>query len=121
MITKKQITKEEALQKIRRYCDYQKRSHSETKRKLYSLGLRKNDVEDLVAQLVEEKYLNEEDFAIAFARGKFRMKQWGKVKIKNELKLKQVSNYCINKALNEIKKEDYLHTLRSWHSKEFSH
>jgi regulatory protein len=111
MITKKQITKEEALQKIKRYCDYQKRSHSEVKTKLYSFGLWKNDVEDLLAQLVEEKYLNEEDFAIAFARGKFRMKQWGKVKIKNELKLKQVSIYCINKALNEIEKGDYLHTF----------
>jgi regulatory protein len=111
MIIKKQITKEEALQKIRHYCDYQKRSHSETRKKLYSLGLWKNDVEDLLAHLIEENYLNEEGFAIAFARGKFRMKQWGKVKIKNELKLKQVSNYCINKALNEIKEEDYLHTF----------
>jgi regulatory protein len=112
MIIRKQLTREKALEKARFYCRYQQRSHSEIKEKLYSFALRKKDVEELMAQLIEEKYLNEEDFAIAFARGKFRMKQWGKVKIKYELKLKKVSDHCINKALKEIDQEDYRQTLQ---------
>ncbi|HEY4875892.1 MAG TPA: regulatory protein RecX [Puia sp.] len=112
MIIRKQLTRDKALERARSYCRYQQRSHTEVKEKLYSFSLRKKDVEELMAQLIEEKYLNEEDFAIAFARGKFRMKQWGKVKIKYELKLKKISEYCINKALKEIDLEDYRQTLQ---------
>lgn len=61
--------------------------------------------------LISENYLNEERFAIQFAGGKFRMKQWGRIKIKQALKLKQVSDYCIKKALLQIEEEDYLRTF----------
>ena len=71
----------------------------------------KNDVEDVIAQLIQEDYLNEERFASMFARGKFRMKQWGRVKIKYELKQKQVSEFCIKKGLKEISWDDYNRTL----------
>jgi regulatory protein len=108
---KQQLTKEQALQKLRHYCAYQERCHTEVKEKLYSFGLRKQMVEESIAQLIEEDYLNEERFAIQFAGGKFRMKQWGKVKIKHALKQKQVSTYCINKAMKELDAEDYEQTL----------
>src|SRR5687767_12131092 len=111
MIQRKQLTKEQALQKLRHYCAYQERCHVEAKEKLYSFGLRKQMVEESLAQLIEEDYLNEERFAIQFAGGKFRMKQWGRVKIKHALKQKQVSVYCINKALNELDSADYDKTL----------
>ena len=111
MFQKKQLTKEQALQKLRHYCAYQERCHVEVKEKLYSFGLRKQMVEESIAQLIEEDYLNEERFAIQFAGGKFRMKQWGRVKIKHALKQKQVSVYCINKALKELDAEDYEKTL----------
>ncbi|OQP61645.1 regulatory protein RecX [Niastella populi] len=111
MLQRKQLTKEQALQKLRHYCAYQERSHVEVKEKLYSFGLRKQMVEESMAQLIEEDYLNEERFAIQFAGGKFRMKQWGRVKIKHELKQKQVSTYCINKAMKEIDEADYEKTL----------
>ena len=111
MFQKKQLTKEQALQKLRHYCAYQERCHVEVKEKLYSFGLRKQMVEESIAQLIEEDYLNEERFAIQFAGGKFRMKQWGRVKIKHALKQKQVSVYCINKALKELDAEDYDKTL----------
>ena len=111
MIQRKQLTKEQALQKLRHYCGYQERSHAEAKEKLYSYGLRKQAVEESLAQLIEENYLNEERFAIQFAGGKFRMKQWGRVKIKHALKQKQVSAYCINKAMKELDNEDYDKTL----------
>ena len=105
---------EKALQKIKHYCAYQERNHRETKEKLYSFGLYKNEVEQLLSQLVEENYLNEERFAIAFAGGRFRIKHWGRVKIKYELKQKNVSEYCIKIALKAIDEKDYqkkLHQL----------
>ena len=112
MVFKKYVSKEQALQKAKHYCGYQERSHSEVKEKLYSFGLFKSDVEQLLSQLIEENYLNEERFARQFAGGKFRMKQWGRMKIKHELKQKQVSEYCIKVAMKEIPESDYLKTLK---------
>jgi len=108
---KQQLSLEQALQKARHYCAYQERCHSEVKEKLYGFGLRKNDVEEALSRLIEDNYLNEERFAIQFAGGRFRMKQWGKVKIRYELKQKQVGEYCIKKALAAIGEDDYDHTL----------
>ena len=106
------LTKEQAWQKIKHYCAYQERSHFETKQKLYSFGLYKNEVEDLLSRLIEEDYLNEERFAEHFAGGKFRMKHWGKIKITYELKQKQVSSYNIRRALQSIADADYSATLQ---------
>ena len=108
---KKYLTKEQALQKLKHYCAYQERCHSEVKEKLFSLGIWKKDQDEIIATLIEEGYLNEERFAIAFAGGRFRIKQWGRVKIKYELKQKQVSEYSIKKALKQITEEDYTATL----------
>ncbi len=107
----KNIGTEQAFQKIKHYCAYQERNHAEVKKKLYGYGLYKNEVEELLSKLIEENYLNEERFAIAFAGGKFRINHWGKTKIKYELKQKQVSDYCIKKALASISDEDYEKTL----------
>ncbi|RXK80996.1 regulatory protein RecX [Filimonas effusa] len=106
------ISKEKALPKIRHYCAYQERSHHEVKEKLYGFGLRKTEVEELMATLIEDDYLNESRFAEQFAGGRFRMKKWGKVKITHELKLRQVSPYNLKKALAAIPEEDYLETLQ---------
>lgn len=108
---KKTLTKEQALQKLKHYCAYQERSHAEVKEKLYNLGVWTKDHDGIIAALIEENYLNEERFAIAFAGGKYRVKQWGRVKIKYELKQKQVSEYCIKKALKQIDEDDYRKTL----------
>lgn len=121
MLKKKQLTKEQALQKLRQYCAYQERCHTEAKEKLYSFGLRKQQVEESISQLIEEGCLNEERFAIQFAGGKFRIKQWGKMKIKYELKQKRISEYCINKGLQEIERNEYRKILfklseKKWNS-----
>lgn len=108
---KKSLTKEQALQKLKHYCAYQERCHSEVKEKLYQLGVWKKDHDEIIAALIEENYLNEERFAIAYAGGKFRVKQWGRVKIKYELKQKQVSDYSIKKAMKQIDEEEYLSVL----------
>jgi regulatory protein len=111
MIQQKHLTKEQGFQKIKHYCAYQERCHSEIKEKLYSLGLWKKDAEEIISQLIEENYLNEERFAILFAGGRFRLKQWGRVKIKYELKQRQVSEYCIKKAMKEIDEASYQKTF----------
>lgn len=107
MAYSKTYTPQQALQKARHYCGYQERCHQEVKEKLYGFGLLKAEVDSCLAQLIEEDYLNEERFAIQFAGGKFRMKGWGITRIKNELKKRQVSDYCIKKALKGIDPGDY--------------
>lgn len=109
---KQYFSKEEALQKAKQYCAYQERCHSEVKEKLYSFGLYKKEVDELLSELISDNYLNEERFAIQFAGGKFRIKQWGRVKIKYALKQKQVSEYCIKKALKVIDEAEYNRTAQ---------
>ena len=108
----KNIGIERALQKIKHFCSYQERSHLEVKEKLYSFGLYKEETESLLSQLIEENYLNEERFAIAFAGGKFRIRQWGRIKIQYELKQRQVSTYCIRAGLASIDMDEYDKTMQ---------
>lgn len=101
------LTPQQALPKLRQYCAYQERCHGEVKEKLAGYGVYGQDAEEITAQLVADNYLNEERFAIQFAGGRFRLKQWGRVKIAHELQLKQVSPYCIKKALAAIDEAAY--------------
>jgi regulatory protein len=105
-------TPDRALEKLKRFCSYQERSHSEVKAKLRQLGIWGNDAGEIMATLIGEDYLNEERFARSFARGKFRMKNWGRKKIVQSLRFKQVSDYCIVKGLEEIDAGEYEQTLR---------
>lgn len=100
-------TPESAWPKIKQYCIFQERAHQEVRNKLYEYGLRTTDVETLISRLIEENYVNEERFAIQYAGGKFRMKQWGKIKIQYSLKAKGVSDYAVKKALKDINISDY--------------
>ena len=111
MLAKKTFTKEQVYQKLRHYCAYQDRCHAEVKTKAYSFGIRKGDVEELTSRLIEEGCLNEERYARSFAGGKFRIKHWGKMKIKAEMKQRRISEYCIAAALNEIDQDKYRETL----------
>ncbi|MEO9211365.1 MAG: regulatory protein RecX [Ginsengibacter sp.] len=101
------FTPDQALPKIKQFCAYQERCHSEVKDKLFSFGLTVFEVNSILSELINENYLNEERFAKLFAGGKFRIKQWGRNKIKQHLKFKQVSEYCIKKGLQEIDEDDY--------------
>jgi regulatory protein len=107
MLQKKRLTPQQALIQLKQYCAYQERSHWEVKEKLFGCGIYSGDADQIISQLIEEDYLNEERFAQAFARGKFRMKHWGRIKILYELKQKKVSEYCIKKGLREIDGKEY--------------
>ena len=116
---KKHLTKEQAIQKLRHYCAYQERSHSEVVQKLYELGVWRQEHGDIIASLIEDDYLNEERFAKAFVGGKFRMKDWGRNRIYYGLKEKGISDYLIKKAMKEIDEERYSETLRELAEKKY--
>ena len=97
--------------KIAKYCAYQERSHLEVEQKLYSFGITSAQVQEALAWLITENYVNEERYAIAFAGGKFRIKKWGKLKIANRLEQKKISQYSIDKSLSQIDNKDYLDTM----------
>ncbi|WP_264553055.1 regulatory protein RecX [Flavobacterium sp. N2038] len=115
------ITPKEALQKLEHFCAYQERCHDEVVSKLYSLKMTSDEIDLIVVQLIEGNFLNETRFACSFARGKHRIKFWGKIRITNELKMRNISSTNINLALKEISYEEYLETLdqlseRCWNS-----
>ena len=110
----------EAKAAILHYCKYQERCHSEVRNKLHELGFTAYEVERQLASLIETGVLNEERFAKAYAGGKFRMKQWGREKIKQQLKLRKISDYCIKKGMTEISAEEYLVTLNKLASKKWA-
>jgi regulatory protein len=108
---KKKLTPQQALIKAQQTCAYQERCQQEMRDKLYEWGLYSNDVENIIADLITTNFLNEERFAKTYAGGKFRIKKWGRVKIKIELKRRKISDYCIKKAMAEIPERDYIKTL----------
>jgi regulatory protein len=110
-VFKNPVDPAKALSKAEKFCAYQERSHKEVREKLYTYGLYKKDVEDILTQLITTGFLNEERFAKAFAGGKFRMKKWGRRKIENELKRKYISKKCIQIGLKEIVESDYRNAL----------
>ncbi len=102
-----------ALLKAEAYCAYQERSQYEVRGKLINLGIRGLELENIITELIENNYLNEERFALAYARGKLRMKSWGKNKISQGLKFKQVSAPLIKKALKSLDEDEYLEILKN--------
>lgn len=109
----KSYTVEEAQRKMEHYCAYQERCHDEVIQKLKSLNMIPQAIDTIVVYLLDNNFLNEERFACSFARGKFRIKQWGKRRIINELKARNISRYNIERALKEIPEEAYLETFHS--------
>jgi regulatory protein len=108
----RKITDEKvALTKAEHFCAYQERAQQEVRNKLYEWGLWTDAVENIISQLITTNYLNEERFAKAYVQGKFKQKAWGRIKIKQGLKLKKVSDVLIKKALLTIDADDYLKSL----------
>ncbi|MGK0363130.1 MAG: regulatory protein [Saprospiraceae bacterium] len=109
----KYISKSDALARLQKYCAYQERSHHEVRMKLIEIGCYGLDLENVICDLIEENFLNEQRFASTYAGGKFRLKKWGRIKIRYELKSKRVSPYCLKKAMEEISDEDYEETMHT--------
>lgn len=109
---KKYYSQKEALNKLQRYCAYQERCHQEVREKLSDLGIWGDWADQIIVQLIEENFLNEERYACCIARSKFKYKQWGRTKIIQRLKEKRISPYLIKLSLKEIDEEEYIATLQ---------
>jgi regulatory protein len=104
-------TAAQALARMQDWCAYQERCQQEVRDKLYEYGLKEEDVENVISKLIADNFVNEERFAKAYAGGKFRIKKWGRIKIKTGLKSKRISEYCIKSAMKEIDEAEYRKTL----------
>jgi regulatory protein len=107
----KKLDKRTALVKAESFCAYQERAQQEVRNKLYEWGLWSNEVEEVISELITTNFLNEERFTLAYVSGKFNINKWGKIKIKQGLKLKRIPDKMIARALNSIDYDDYLKTV----------
>ncbi len=101
-------TNKEVKQKLEFYCAYQERCHNEVIQKMRTMSIDSRTIDEVVVHLIQNNFLNEERFACAFARGKNRIKNWGKIRIVNELKLRNISQNNILTALKELDTDEYL-------------
>lgn len=96
-----------------KYCSLQERSQQQVRDKLYEWGLYGDEVEEVISWLISEDFVNEERFAQSYVRGHFNLKKWGRIKIKQGLEQKKISEYCVKMGMKEIDNEDYQNTINS--------
>ncbi|MFB0937614.1 MAG: regulatory protein RecX [Urechidicola sp.] len=119
MNSQKSYTLEEAKRALERYCVYQDRCHKEVISKLYDCNMIPETHDIIIVHLIQHDFLNEERFSKSYARGKFRIKKWGKVRIVRELKFRNISAYNVKTALKEIEESDYFNTFNTLALKKF--
>jgi regulatory protein len=113
------ISFKDAIKKIEHYCAYQERCHVEVDAKLRGMKMDNDEIDQIIAHLLKDNFLNEERFACSFARGKHRIKNWGNIRISNELKFRKINQRLIVLALKEISVAEYHETFhklaeRTW-------
>ena len=113
----KVYTVKEATERIQSYCAIQDRCQWDVERKMKEWNISDEIIENILTDLILEKFVDEQRFSESFCRGKFRIKKWGKVKIENELKIKKISNNCIDKGLLQIEKKEYMKVLKDLYLK----
>lgn len=113
MSNKKYFSVEEIKRKMERYCVYQDRCHKEVESKLSNFSLIPEAKDQIILHLLQHDFLNEERFAKSYARGKFNIKKWGKLRIVRELKFRGITEYNLKTALKEIDEDVYLTTIYS--------
>ncbi|WP_297515187.1 RecX family transcriptional regulator [Flavobacterium sp.] len=109
--SKSGLSVQDVLAKLEYYCAYQERCHAEVWQKLQEFTLLSQEKDEIIVALIQKNFLNEERFALVFAQSKFHQKKWGKIRIKNELKSRQVNELLIQKALKTIPSETYESTF----------
>ena len=107
MLKKKSYSLNEAKKKLENFCSYQERCHKEVEEKLRALGMIQSASQEIISQLIQEDYLNETRFAKSFARGKFRIKNWGRNRILRELKSRNITDYNIKMGMQEFTDIEY--------------
>lgn len=102
----------EAKHKIEAYCAYQERCEKEVRDKLCQWGIVGKQADIIIANLISNQFLNEERFAEAFVSGKVNIKRWGRLKIIQHLKQKQISKFSVDKAIKKIDDRQYSENLK---------
>ena len=97
----------EVTDRIQSFCALQDRCQWEVEKKMREWGVEEDIIKNILTDLILEKFIDEQRFSESFCRGKFRIKRWGKLKIKNELKIRKISTSCINKGLDQILDKEY--------------
>ncbi len=117
----KPLSPDEALQKLENYCAYQERSPKEVRTKIAELGIHGEDAEHIWTVLVQDAYVNELRFAESYSRGKFRNNHWGRVRIRQELRLRDISTENIKSGLRAIDETEYAQVLSQLLEKKLRH
>lgn len=107
----------EVTDRIQTFCALQDRCQWEVEKKMREWGVEEDIIKNILTDLILEKFIDEQRFSESFCRGKFRIKRWGKLKIKNELKIRKISNSCINKGLDQILDKEYYSVLKELYEK----
>ena len=116
----KDFTNSEIESKLQHYCSYQERCHKEVFEKLKTFNIKYHEINQIISNLISDNYLNESRFAQSFVRGKFNIKNWGKIRITNELKKRNISSYNIKLGLKELDEQDYLNKFEAIFKKKMS-
>ncbi len=114
------LTLKEIEGKLQYYCSYQDRCHKEVTEKLKTFNVKQHESNQIISNLINDNYLNESRFSESFVRGKFKIKNWGKIRIINELKRRNISTYNINLGLKEVEDQDYLNKFEEIFKKKLS-
>ena len=107
MVDLSQLSVKEVIQKLEYFCSYQERCHTEVESKFFDFRLSQEEKDQVVVHLIQNNFLNEERFALLFAKSKLHQKKWGKIRITQELKLRKISSFLITKALKSLLDDEY--------------
>lgn len=107
MTKQKVYTTSEARERAKAYCSKAEHNQKEVLSKLREWGLKSEEAEFVLSELISENYVNEERYARLYSKSKFNQNQWGRVKIKHHLNQMGVSERNIQRGLEEIKEEAY--------------
>ena len=114
------LTLKEIEGKLQYYCSYQDRCHKEVTEKLKTFNVKHHESNQIISNLINDNYLNESRFCESFVRGKFKIKNWGKIRIISELKRRNISPYNITLGLKEVEDQDYLNKFEEIFKKKLS-
>ncbi|MDA1018786.1 MAG: regulatory protein RecX [Bacteroidetes bacterium] len=115
-----ELTIKEIEIKLQYYCSYQDRCHKEVHEKLRTFNIINAEANQIISNLISENFLNETRFSKSYVRGKFNIKHWGKIRIVNELKKRNISAFIIMQGLKEIDELEYQNKFEEIFNKKLS-
>ena len=100
------------LNKAATYASRCEHCESDVREKLLIWGGTTEETDEIIAYLIEERYIDNQRYANSYAKDKFRFNHWGKYKISMMLRSKDIESETIEEALDQIDEEEYLEKLQ---------